>query len=430
MKKAPKTRFLPYQEEWASKRFADVFSVLPNNTLSRAELSNEAGTVKNVHYGDVLIKFGEYLDAAKIDIPFIASDELAEKWKSAALQDGDVVMADTAEDTTAGKCTEIGNVRDDIRDDIIVSGLHTIPLHPLYKFSEGYLGYYMNSDAFHDQLIPLMQGTKVTSISKSYLADTELRFPADPAEQESIAKALYSLDEIITAQKCKCEKLVALKAAYLDKMFPKAGCDAPVLRVSGFSKPWSAMRIKEITTEKLSNGIINHPGNEDSFVKHINVTNMYTPDKVHVKDLTYSAYDDIAVERCNVEYGDIFMTRSSVKPEGIAEPNVLLDAGKFVFDDHLIRMKINQKKNDPLFVKISLETPFLRRQFISRSKTAAFTTIGQNDIVDCYICLPELPEQKKIAALFSNIDSLITLHQRKLEKLLQFKQAMMHNMFV
>ena len=426
MKKAPKTRFVPFQEEWDSKRFADAFSVLPNNTLSRAELSEEAGTVKNVHYGDVLIKYGEYLDAGKTDIPFIASEDLAERWKSAALQDGDVVMADTAEDTTAGKCSEIGNVR----SDTIVSGLHTIPLHPMSKFSEGYLGYYMNSDAFHDQLIPLMQGTKVTSISKTYLADTELCFPHDSAEQAQIAQLLYSLDQMITSQQRKCEKLIALKAACLDKMFPKAGCDAPVLRVSGFSTPWNVMRIKGIITEKLSNGIINHPGNEDSSVRHINVTNMYTPDKIHVEDLTYSAYGDIAVERCNVEFGDIFMTRSSVKPEGIAEPNVLLDTGKYVFDDHLIRMKINRKENDPLFVKISLETPFLRRQFISRSKTAAFTTIGQDDIVDCFICLPELSEQTKIAALFSNIDSLITLHHRKLEKLLQLKQAMMHNMFV
>ena len=75
---------------------------VPNNTLSRAELSYDEGTVLNVHYGDVLIKYGSVLDVQKYDIPRIPH-RCREDFNGALLQDGDVIIADTAEDETTGK---------------------------------------------------------------------------------------------------------------------------------------------------------------------------------------------------------------------------------------------------------------------------------------------------------------------------------------
>ena len=424
MKKAPKTRFLPYQEGWASKRFADVFSVLPNNTLSRADLSNEAGSVKNVHYGDVLIKFGEYLDAAKIDIPFIASDELAEKWKSAALQDGDVVMADTAEDTTAGKCTEIGNVR----DDIIVSGLHTIPLHPLYKFSEGYLGYYMNSDAFHDQLIPLMQGTKVTSISKSYLADTELRFPADPAEQESIAKALYSLDEIITAQKCKCEKLVALKAAYLDKMFPKQGSKVPELRFAGFTGDWEQRKVGTFASVLSASRVHKDEWRTEGvpFYRSSDVVSAFKGNDNDRAFISTELYKELIKSSGKLEKNDILITGGGSIGIPYIVPN---NEPLYSKDADLIWIK-KSAEHDSQYLFAYFTSQGFREYIrsISHVGTIAHYTIEQ--VKDTPVLLPSIDEQSTIGGFFSQIDTLVTLHQSKLKKLRQFKQAMMHNMFV
>ena len=176
---------------------------------------------------------------------------------------------------------------------------------------------------------------------------------------------------------------------------------------------WEQRKLGEITTEKLSNGIMNHPSEEMTGVKHINVINMYTSDRIHIEDLTDSEYDDDAVKKCNVEIGDIFLTRSSVKPEGIAEANVLLDSGQYVYDDHLIRMKIDKCKYDASFVKICLGTPLIKKQFIMKSKTTAFTTIGQDDIASCDCVFPSYGEQKAIGAFFDDLDHLITLHQRE-----------------
>ncbi len=158
---------------------------------------------------------------------------------------------------------------------------------------------------------------------------------------------------------------------------------------------------------------MNNQANDETGLRHINVINMYELDKIHPEKLTFSNYDEDAVKKCNVEWGDIFLTRSSLKPEGIAESNVLLDSGRFVYDDHLIRLKLDKEKYDPFFVKLNLSGSIFKRQFIARAKTTAFTTIGQEDIAECFGLFPEKEEQEKIGTYFSNLDHLITLHQRQ-----------------
>ena len=89
---------------------------------------------------------------------------------------------------------------------------------PEFEFAPGYLGYYMNSPAFHDQLLPLMQGIKVISVSKGAISDTDVRFPSLP-EQKAIGASLTELDNLITLHQRKLELLRNLKSACLDKMF-------------------------------------------------------------------------------------------------------------------------------------------------------------------------------------------------------------------
>ena len=190
----PEVRFPGFTDAWEQRKFSEVFYSIPNNTLSRSELSTDEGTVKNIHYGDVLINFDAYIDVQNAVLPRIVNDAKATKAAKSTLKDGDVVIADTAEDETVGKCAEIGN----LVNDVVVSGLHTIPSRPKFKFGKGYLGFYMNSSAYHDQLRPLIQGIKVSSISKSALAKTELKYPKNMAEQEKIGSFFLMIDNTIT----------------------------------------------------------------------------------------------------------------------------------------------------------------------------------------------------------------------------------------
>ncbi len=212
----PEIRFSGFSDAWKQRKFGDSFDFLQNNTLSRASLNDTSGCAKNVHYGDILVKFGESISAEKADLPFICDREILKKLSKSILKNGDVVIADTAEDMTTGKSCEIVDVDECMP---VLAGLHTIPVRPKQKFGKYYLGYYLNSEAFHSQLIPLIQGIKVYSISKSSIKDTVVMFPDDVQEQEKIGSLFNRIDNTITLQQRKLEILKNIKKSFLQKMF-------------------------------------------------------------------------------------------------------------------------------------------------------------------------------------------------------------------
>ena len=217
MKKVPKRRFKGFLNagDWEQRKLGEIFEYLQNNTLSRDSLNYKNPNVKNIHYGDILVKFDEILDGSNKDIPYINSEVDLSKFSKSLLQDGDIIFSDTAEDDTVGKAIELQNVN----APFILSGLHTIPCRPLIPFGKGYLGNFLNSDSYRLQLRPLVQGIKVSSISKSALKDTMIEYPKNLDEQEKIGSLFYYIAKMITLHQRKLEKLKNLKAAYLNEMF-------------------------------------------------------------------------------------------------------------------------------------------------------------------------------------------------------------------
>lgn len=198
--------------EWEEKKFGDVFENMNNNTYSRECLNYSVGVVKNIHYGDILVKFGACVDVGNEDIPYINEGLNFEKYNR--LENGDIVIADTAEDDTVGKAVEIEN--NNHLD--VVAGLHTIACRPKYEFAARYLGYYLNSDAYHFQLRPYMQGIKVTSISKTNIQLTTIQIPSLP-EQKKIADCLSSLDDVINQIQAELSAWKEFKKGLLQQMF-------------------------------------------------------------------------------------------------------------------------------------------------------------------------------------------------------------------
>ena len=191
-------------EDWELCSIEHNFDFYQNNTYSRDCMNDVSGTVCNIHYGDVLIKYGAILECDKEDIPFI-NPEISVNTINRTIQSGDIIMSDTAEDDTVGKAVEVVNVG----NKTIVAGLHTFFIRPHANlFAQRYLGYFINSPVYHDQLLPHIVGTKVSSISKKSLAETFVLRPPIP-EQEAIAEALSDIDNLIA----NLEKLIAKKKA-------------------------------------------------------------------------------------------------------------------------------------------------------------------------------------------------------------------------
>ncbi|MCH4201647.1 MAG: restriction endonuclease subunit S [Bacilli bacterium] len=152
-----------------------------------------------------MIRYPTFKNGADLDIPSINDNESLPS-KHVVLHDGDLVIADTAEDYTAGKAIELYNTT----NQNILSGLHTIPCRPKLPFAPGYLGYYFNSVAMKRKQHPLIQGIKVYSLSRESLMSLSISYPSI-REQNKIASLLLRIDERIEVQNkiiCSIESLI------------------------------------------------------------------------------------------------------------------------------------------------------------------------------------------------------------------------------
>ena len=129
-------RFPKFHLDWKEDEFKGIFDFHQTNTFSRSQMNNRRGFARNIHYGDILTKYGNILSDLQ-EVPYINKDiSLLKVKEESYLQNGDIVIADTVEDLTVGKAMEMQNI-----DGKILSGLHTILCRPKFKFAPRFLGY-------------------------------------------------------------------------------------------------------------------------------------------------------------------------------------------------------------------------------------------------------------------------------------------------
>ena len=220
-------------EDWKVKSFSQIFDMYPNNTYPRDCMNDSRGVVRNIHYGDVLIKYPTIVDAEKCAIPYLNEGVKIKLQK--LVQSGDIIIADTAEDETVGKCVEIKNVG----NNKIVAGLHTFFCRPTSLFAAGWLGYYINSTNYHNQLIPYITGIKVSSISRTAIQETKLLVPPI-AEQRAIAEALSDVDGLIAALDKKIAKKRLLKQGAMQQLLTGKK------RLPGFTDKWKYAALEHL----------------------------------------------------------------------------------------------------------------------------------------------------------------------------------------
>ncbi|MDR0370473.1 MAG: restriction endonuclease subunit S [Prevotellaceae bacterium] len=412
-KNAPKLRFKGFTEDWEEKEYSATFLPLNNNTLSRAQLNYDEGSTKNVHYGDVLIKFREYLDVLKEELPYINDEKIADKFS--LLEDGDIVMADAAEDETVGKCTELLNVS----NERVVAGLHTIACRPFFSFANRYLGYFLNAPVFHNQLLHLMQGTKVLSISKTAIKDTVIYYP-EFDEQTQIGDFFRNIDNLINANQNKLDKLKNIKKACLEKMFPRKGASTPETRFKGFSGEWEEKNIKNI-------GIV-VTGN--------------TPSK---SELTYWGGDFIWVTAQDMK--NKYINNSILKLTNAGKLKSRVIPTNSILVTCIASIGLNAINNQECATNQQINTIICNSDYyheyvyyaiehrIELLKNLAGQTavpiINKSTFEDFAIVSPiSKNEQTQIGTYFQNLDNLISKNEQQLEKLKNIKKACLEKMFV
>lgn len=403
-------------EDWQLDRLKENFEFKANNTLSRDALS-ESGIIQDVHYGDVLVKYGSHLDVQKDGVPYISNDRFK---ASSFISDGDIIIADTAEDETVGKATEVLNVR----NNKLVSGLHTMWLHPINqeKYALGYLGYAFNASIYHNQLLPLMQGTKVTSVSKSAIKDTYISVPPK-SEQTRIATALSNIDTLISELGRLIEKKRAIKQGTMQQLLTGK------IRLKGFSEPWVEKQLGKIgfTFSGLTGKTKNDFGTGNAkYITFLNVLNnpILKPElfeKVTVKQ----------GERQNsCHKGDLFFNTSSETPEEVGICAMLDTVQDSLYlNSFCFGYRLNDNNVVPEYLAYYFRSNEGRKLMTMLAQGVTRYNMSKSAFNNAKILMPmNAVEQKAIADVLKNMDKEMETIEAKKAKYEQIKQGMMQQL--
>ena len=260
-------------------------------------------------------------------------------------------------------------------------------------------------------LTSLVQVGALPSYNAGDVESMEIYLPS-LLEQEQIGGFFKQLDNLITLHQRKYDKLVAVKKSLLEKMFPADGETVPKIRFKGFSDAWEQRKLGE-TTQIIMGQSPDGSTYSDFPTDYILVQGNADLENGWVKPRIWTTQKTkYAVA------GDLIMSvRAPAGSMGKTAYNVVLGRGVAAI-----------KGNEFIFqvlTKMDLEG-FWKKL----SAGSTFESLNSDNIINANINLPSNLEQDKIGSIFENIDNLITLHQRQLEKLKNIKSALLEKMFV
>ena len=419
------TELGPIPEEWEVKPFSECFTLIRNNTYARECLTDHPGSVANVHYGDVLIKYGAVLDFAKNAVPYLKSDVKPNK---DMLRDGDLVFADTAEDEAVGKAVEVQG----LKSRMAVAGLHTVASRPHDGlFAPRYLGYYINSAVYHNQLLTLITGTKVSSVSRAGFLSTYVAIPPK-GEQERIAETLSDVDALLSAMATLIEKKRAIKQGAMQELLGMRNGECgmrnvPRRRLPGFSGEWIEKRLGECGSFSKGAGISRAQANSGR-IPAVRYGELYTTHHEYIKAFESFISDDVARCSTRLTRGDIVFACSGETKEEIGKCAAFLgDEIAYAGGDLLILSP--KEAYDSKFLAFELNTPFCASQKAAAGQGDAVVHIRQHSLEELIVCIPPtLAEQQAIAAVLSDMDAEIAALEAKRTKYESIKQGMMQEL--
>lgn len=261
----------------------------------------------------------------------------------------------------------------------------------------------------------------------STMSEEVITMPIDEEEQAKIANFLSEIDNLIASAEHEVESTKQLKKAMLQKMFPKNGEKVPEIRFPEFTDAWEQRKLGDMGTTftGLSGKTKDDFGHGDArFVTYMNVfTNPVSdPDRVEAVEIDKS--------QNAVQYGDVFFTTSSETPEEVGMSSVWLENTDNIYLNSFCFGYRPTEKIDPHYIAYMLRSEAVRKKIIYLAQGISRYNISKNGVMQIEVPVPNINEQRLVGEYFSNLDSLITLHQRKLDAYKKFKKAMMQKMFV
>ena len=271
------------------------------------------------------------------------------------------------------------------------------------------------------------ESTGVPSLSKTAINDIDVLAPKYN-EQKTIGRFFSEFDNIITLHQRKYDKLLNIKKSMLEKMFPKNGNNVPEIRFKGFTDAWEQRKLGELGS--LKNGMNFSKEAMGVGFPFVNLQNIFGNNVIDVSDLGKAMASESQLKDYNLLEGDALFVRSSVKLEGVGEAAIVPhNLENTTYSGFIIRFR-DEYGLDNDFKRFVFGIESVRNQIMAQATNSANKNISQSVLENLDLAIPSKSEQQKIGAYFNNLDHLITLHQRKLEKLKNIKKSMLEKMFV
>ncbi len=385
----PKIRFKGFTEEWEQRKLGDVFQEYSEKNhpeLQALTIIQGGGTVlreesdRNLQY-DKLNLSGYKMVCENDFIVHLRSFE--------------------------------GGLEKSNHNGLISPAYHTF--HGENVDSRFYYSYFRSYEFIKHKLVPHVYGIRDgRSIDIDGMRTIKIPYTSCD-EQKKIGDYIESLDTLITLHQRKCDETKKLKKYMLQKMFPQNGMKFPEIRFEGFTSDWEQRKLGE----------------------YVEITSGDSPAKFCEGDINYVKVDDL-----NYAYKTVLQTQHKVSQNNSVK---MVLAGSVIFPKRGAAILTNKVRvlgvdsyMDTNMMALSsemLDTDFLyillsKEGLYKIADTSTIPQINNKHIEPYEICLPKLDEQKMIGQYFSNLDHLITLHQRKCDELMKIKKYMLQNMFV
>ena len=400
----PKLRFPGFTGAWEQRKLGEITSHRGGTAIEK--YFDENGEYK-------VISIGSYgLNSKYVDQNIRAkSNEITNERVVHAGELTMVLNDKTANGTIIGRSLLIEN------DNEYVINQRTEIITPKENFNNKF-AYTLLNGPFRNKVRRIVQGG--TQIYVNYSSVEKLTvFLPNIKEQEEIGKFFNQLDSLIALHQRKLEHLQEQKKGLLQKMFPKNGENVPEVRFPGFTDAWEQRRFKDIS--KLSQGLqiaiskrFTHPGDGKLFY----ITNEFLNPNRTVKYYIDSPTKNVIAERT-----DILMTRTGNTGKVVTDV-------EGVYHNNFFKISYNSSKIDRWFLYYLLNSYPIQREILVRAGNSTIPDLNHNDFYGIKIYIPTIEEQIKIGTFLTKVDSLIALHQRKLEHLELMKKGLLQQMFV
>ena len=409
--KMPTIRFKGFNADWEQRKLSDIYGSIGNAFVGTATpYYAEQG---HFYLESNNVKDGQINHNSEIFI----NDEFYEKQKDKWLHTGDMVMVQSG---------HVGHAAV-IPEELDNTAAHALIMfrNPKEEIEPYFLNYEYQTDKAKKKIDNITTGNTIKHILASDMQEFVVDVPKSE-EQKVIAGYFCNIDHLITLHQRKLEKIKLMKKSMLGKMFSRDAESIPKIRFDGYTDDWEQRKLGELSYS-FEYGLNAAAKEYDGENKYIRITDI--DDNTHeflTDNLTSPDIELTGADNYKLTEGDILFARTGAS---VGKSYIYKNSdGLVYYAGFLIRARIKEEY-DAEFVFQNTLTDRYNKYIAVTSQRSGQPGVNAQEYAEFEIKVPKKEEQTKIGTYFRNIDHLITLHQRKLEKLKKVKKSLLEHMF-